>query len=261
MKLKKKSQKNKNILRNDNKIIAIWGSPGSGKTTLALKIAKELGSKKKNVMIIHDDVFCPTIPIVLPKLKENDKSLGKIFANPIIDQDSILENSITIRNYEHIALIGHQKGENPFTYSEYTKERVIDLLILLRHLVDYIIIDCSSILTESILTITALELADKVIRLSTADFKGLSYFKSTLLLLMDQKFKSEEHLRVISNTKDFQGSDIVNEVLRGSNIFLPNTLEIEEQYADGKLFESLRDKNSVKFNDELNKIMGGIFYE
>lgn len=78
---------------------------------------------------------------------------------------------------------------------------------------------------------------------------------------MDQKFKSEEHLRVISNTKDFQGSDIVNEVLRGSNIFLPNTLEIEEQYADGKLFESLRDKDSIKFNDELNKIMGGVFYE
>lgn len=190
-----------------------------------------------------------------------DKSLGKIFANPVIDQEIILDNSITVRNYDYIALIGHQKGENPFTYSEYTKERVIDLLILLRHLVDYIIVDCSSILTESILTITALELADKVIRLSTADYKGLSYFKSTLPLLLDQKFQSEEHKRIISNTKDYQGIEIINDVLRGSSIFLPNTLEIEEQFVEGRLFESLRDKNSIKYNDELKKIMEAVFYE
>lgn len=190
-----------------------------------------------------------------------DKSLGKIFANPIIDQETILDNSITVKNHDYIALIGHQKGENPFTYSEYTKERLIDLLILLRHLVDYIIVDCSSILTESILTITALELADKVIRLSTADYKGLSYFKSTLPLLMDQKFKSEEHKRIISNTKEYQGIEIINDVLRGSSIFLPNILEIEEQFVEGRLFESLRDKNSIKYNDELKKLMEAVFYE
>lgn len=190
-----------------------------------------------------------------------EKSLGKIFANPVIDQETILDNSITVRNYDHIALIGHQKGENPFTYSEYTKERIIDLLILLRHLVDYIIVDCSSILTESILTITALELADKVIRLSTADYKGLSYFKSTLPLLLDQKFQSEEHIRIISNTKDYQGIEIINDVLRGSSIFLPNILEIDEQFVEGRLFDSLRDKNSIKYNDELKKLMEAVFYE
>ncbi len=36
---------------------------------------------------------------------------------------------------------------------------------------------------------------------------------------MDQKFKSEEHLRVISNTKDFQGIEVVNDVLRKQYIF------------------------------------------
>lgn len=264
---KKKTQKKKiqkldhRAQFKDNNLIAIWGSPGSGKTTLSIKIAKELAEKNKNVIIIQDDVFCPTLPIVLPNIKEEDKSLGKIFSNPSIDQEIILNNSITVKNYNHIALIGHQKGENPFTYSEYTKERVMDLLILLRHLADYIIVDCSSILTESILTITALELADKVIRLSTADFKGLSYFKSTLPLLMDSKFKIEEHLRVISNTKEFGANEVINDVLRGSSIFLPNAIEIERQYAEGKLFESLRDKTSLKYKDELNKIMEGVFYE
>lgn len=187
--------------------------------------------------------------------------MGKIFANPTIDQDIILNNSITVRNQDYIALIGHQKGENPFTYPEYTKERVIDLLILLRHLVDYIIVDCSSVLTESMLTITALELADKVIRLSTADFKGLSYFKSTLPLLMDSKFKSDEHLRIISKAKDFQGSEIINDVLRGSSIFLPSTIEVEKEFAEGRLFEGLKDKSSIKYKEELEKLMEVVFYE
>ncbi len=242
-------------------MIAIWGSPGSGKTTLSVKIAKELAEKEKNVIIIHDDIFCPSIPILLPTLKDIDKSLGKIFANPTIDQDIILNNSITVRNQDYIALIGHLKGENPFTYPEYTKERVIDLLILLRHLVDYIIVDCSSILTESMLTITALELADKVIRLSKADFKGLSYFKSTLPLLMDSKFKSDEHLRIISKAKDFQGSEIINDVLRGSSIFLPSIIEVEKEFVEGRLFEGLKDKSSIKYKEELEKLMEVVFYE
>ena len=78
---------------------------------------------------------------------------------------------------------------------------------------------------------------------------------------MDSKFKIEEHLRIISNSKDFQANGVVNDVLRASSIFLPNTLEIERQYAKGKLFESLRDKASIKYKEELNKIMEGVFYE
>lgn len=259
---RKKEENGNDILQKDNQIIAVWGSPGSGKSILTVKIAKELAMKKKNVMIICDDIFCPTIPIILPTLKneEIDRSLGKIFSSPVIDQNIIIENSITIKHNDYIAMLGYQKGENVVTYPEYVRERIIDFLILLRHLVDYIIVDCSSIITESILTATALEFADKVIRLSTADFKGLSYFKSTLPLLMDSRFKVEEHLRVVSNIKDFQAGDAVNDVLRGSKILLPHTFEIEKQYTEGRLFESLIDKNSEGYKEELGKIMKEVFY-
>ena len=52
---KEKNKINKLELK-DNHLIAIWGSPGSGKTTLAVKTAKEL-QKKENVIILHDDVL------------------------------------------------------------------------------------------------------------------------------------------------------------------------------------------------------------
>ena len=60
------------------KIIAVWGSPSSGKSTFSIKLAKELASKKKNVIIVFADNNCPVIPTLIQK--ENSKSLGNILS-------------------------------------------------------------------------------------------------------------------------------------------------------------------------------------
>jgi len=256
------NKKSKKQQVKERQTIAIWGSPGSGKTTLAIRIAKQLANKKKNVILVHDDIFCPMLPTFFPTLdKEEEKSLGAVLTSPMLDQNVIMDHLVLMKHNDYIAFLGHQKGENPLTYAEYTKERVVDLFLLLRHLADYVIIDCSSIITESILTITALEMADQVIRLSTADFKGLSYFKSTLPLLIDQKFNTESHLRIVSNIKEYQADQTVNNVLRGANIFLPYTQEIEMQHAEGTFFENLNQKRSRKYNQSLKQIIKEVFYE
>ena len=33
-------------------MLAVWGSPGSGKTVTAVKLAAELSKKKKNVVVV-----------------------------------------------------------------------------------------------------------------------------------------------------------------------------------------------------------------
>lgn len=38
-------------------MLAIVGSPGSGKTTLAVKLAAEIAKKKKNVIVAHEKYF------------------------------------------------------------------------------------------------------------------------------------------------------------------------------------------------------------
>lgn len=37
-------------------MLAVWGSPGSGKTVTAVKIAKMLSAKKKNVILMCEDI-------------------------------------------------------------------------------------------------------------------------------------------------------------------------------------------------------------
>lgn len=255
-----KKIKNGDGFNKDVQIIAVWGGPSCGKTTLSIHLAKKLANEKKNVLLIHDDVFCPAIPINFPVLPKNEgeKSIGKVLSSPSIDQSIILKNTINIKHNDYIGILGHQKGENPLTYSEYSKETVVDFLLLAKHLVDVVIIDCTSITTESILTITALEMADKVIRLTTADFKGLSYLKSMLQLLSDPKFNTESHLRIISLVKPYQDSQAVNDIIRGSNLFIPYLDEIYKQDIEGKVFDTTDNK---EYNAVVGQILKGVFYE
>lgn len=79
------------------------------------------------------------------------------------------------------------------------------MLVLLRHIADYVIVDCTSVLTGNVLATAALEVADDVLRVCGCDLKAISYFASYLPLIEDRKFKPEQHIRVLSNTRPYQG--------------------------------------------------------
>ena len=57
-------------------VLAVWGSPGCGKTVTAVKIAKHLASQKKNVALLLCDMTAPMMPCICPPSElECDKSL------------------------------------------------------------------------------------------------------------------------------------------------------------------------------------------
>ena len=45
-------------------VLAVWGSPGCGKTVTAVKIAKHLASQKKNVALLLCDMTAPMMPCI-----------------------------------------------------------------------------------------------------------------------------------------------------------------------------------------------------
>ena len=67
---------------------------------------------------------------------------------------------------------------------------------MLKSLVDFVIVDCNSSL-DNLLSATAVEQADTVIRLATPDLKSISFFSSQLPLYSDPKFKTEQHIEVV----------------------------------------------------------------
>lgn len=60
-------------------MLAVWGSPGSGKTVTAAKIAKMLSARKKNVILLLCDMAAPMLPCIWSPRDalESNGSLGR----------------------------------------------------------------------------------------------------------------------------------------------------------------------------------------
>lgn len=64
-------------------VLAVWGSPGSGKTTVAARIAKHLAGKRKNTILLLCDMSAPMLPCICPPRDlENKGSLGERLGLP-----------------------------------------------------------------------------------------------------------------------------------------------------------------------------------
>jgi Mrp family chromosome partitioning ATPase len=50
----------------DVQVLAVWGSPASGKTTVSVRLAKYLAEQKKNVALLLCDMTAPMLPCVCP---------------------------------------------------------------------------------------------------------------------------------------------------------------------------------------------------
>lgn len=111
-----------------SKIIAIWGSSNSGKTTLSMKLANML-SKNNNVMVLFTDIIAPPMGMVLPFVKEEDKSLGKLLEMVTLTQEDILKHLVTLKENKNIAFLGYSQGENITSYADYTEYRANELII------------------------------------------------------------------------------------------------------------------------------------
>lgn len=240
-------------------ILAVWGSPSSGKTVTAVKIARELSLNKKNVVAVFCDGVCPAIPTVLKTKKPVEGSIGEVLTAPNVTQELILKNCACHARNPYISFLGYKVGENVFTYAEYAKERAVDLLVLLRHIADCVVVDCSSNLTDSILSTAVLEVADTVLRLGSCDLKGMSYFMSCLPLIADRRFKPEKHVRVLSNVKPRQDSGGYENTYGGVSYKLPHVDAIEEQFYSLSLLDGLSGKDAKAYEPVIKEIAEGVF--
>lgn len=89
-------------------MLAVWGSPGSGKTVTAVKIAAELSKQKKNVVIVLCDTTAPALPALIRTKKTPECSVGAALAAPVITQDLVLKN---------LAMLSQPSGRSVFRYS------------------------------------------------------------------------------------------------------------------------------------------------
>lgn len=230
-----------------NRILAVWGSPSCGKTTVAAKVANYIASQKNDVVLLMCDTDAPPLPLLVPPSDiEEEKSLGSILAAARVSSNLILQNSITLKKNKHISLIGMLKGENAFSYPRYTGEQAKQLIDSLRSIADYTIIDCSSHLSDDVLSTMAIIEADCVLRLINCDLKSISYLSSQLPLIRDAKFKTDRQLKIANNVKSIHSGENIERVLGNVSFTIPHSDLVENQYLTGELLKDTPIKRESK---------------
>ena len=241
-------------------ILAVWGSPGSGKTVTAVKIAKHLADRKKNVVLLLCDMTAPMLPCVCPPSElESEHSLGSILAATHVTEALIKHNLVTLKKNSHLTILGMKKGENEYTYPPYEQLQAQELMDGLREIAPCVVVDCGSYIANDILSAVALMEADSVLRLANADLKSVSYLSSQLPLLRDSKWDADKQYKVASNVKPQQAGDQIGQALSSVAFTLIHSQELEEQYLAGNLLADLSLKDSRLFRREVEKIAKEVF--
>lgn len=236
-------------------MLAIMGSPGSGKTTVAVKLAQCLAARKKNVIVVLCEPFTPVIPTLVSAGIAHDISLGHLLTAPGIMQEDILKACVPAGRNGYISLLGYRAGENLMNYPKITHDRAVELFVSLRYLADDVIIDCATVFEADPASLVALEVADRVLRMGTADLKGVSYFQSHAPMLSDGRYRKETHRIVVGNLKVGQDWEAVSGQYGKIDYLLPYAAELEQQGNEMALFEPLRSQEGGRYQTEVSHIM------
>ena len=241
-------------------VLAVWGSPSSGKTTVSIKLAEHLAGKKKNVLLIFADMTTPPLPCICAAGDlEGERSLGSILAATHVTENLIRKNCMFYKKNDYLGLIGMLKGENVFTYPAYDQTQAVELIEQARQVAPFVIIDCTSTIASDVLSAVALMEADTVLRLVNCDLKSISYLSSQLPLLRDNKWDADKQLKVASNVKPQEADSHLEQILGAVSFQIPYSREVETQYLEGNMLAELGLKESRAFRKEIEKISREVF--
>lgn len=236
-----------------SKIIALWGSPNSGKKTLSLKLALNIYQNYlSTVIIVFPSNETPVLPELFPHIKEDEFfSIGVPLSKTEIMLEGVLESIVTVKTKMNMGFLGYKLGENKYTYPNYDDIKAKSILAVLKNLADFVIVDCSSAMDNQ-LSLTAFEHADIVLRIANPDLKSISFFSSQLPLYADPKYKTEKHITILNSSNKMMASEETKSYFKDVEVSLPYCEAIKKQSNEGELLNKINDK---KFNKALNLIV------
>ena len=237
-----------------SKVITIWGSPGSGKSMFCCILAKALTKEKQKAIIINADLSAPMLPVWLPEqMIEVNASVGQVLSAMEIDTTLVASKVTVLKSYPFIGVMGYSAGENPLSYTEVKYDMVLKLVEAARKLVDFVILDCCSNMTN-VFTPAAIEAGDAIVRILTPDLKGVNYLKAHQPLLVDGRFRYNEHFTFAGMARPFHALDEMGYIIGGFDGLLPYSKEIDRCATEGGMFRAINYCNP-KYVASLNKVL------
>lgn len=229
------------------KFIAFYGSPGSGKTSIALKAAMEtyIQTKDEIIAFLSPDMTVPSIALLFPNYAPDEvMSLSDIFDNTAITNESLLKNGVTVKTMKDFFALGFKSGENRFSFPTPTPEKINSLFSALSEVAGYIFVDCTNDEADEI-SKKALAMSDVAVRVISADPKGMSWYSSNK---NSDRTEGENLFNVVNVTERelFLPTEEVCTKLHSIAALLPYSRALKQQMLDGRMYDRLSDRAYTK---------------
>jgi len=240
-----------------SKLVTIYGSPGSGKTILAMALASRLALKKENVILVSSDKVVPHLKVLLPTV-ETDKSfsMGPLLLKSGLTQKQLIPKLVFHPDSGNLACLALAPGDTPISYPPlWEPANVMELLNVLSGLADVVLVDGMSNPAADSVTLTAMGVSERVICTLTPDRKGLEYLNAVLQLLRDEKYKTGKHLRILSPVRETSPVNELLGIIEDVQFLLPYSAEAEERMLSGKLFKGFTRRPGLVFERRVEEIL------
>lgn len=223
-----------------NNLIVVTGSPGSGKTSVAVKLAKELYQKeKKPVILLSPDLYVPIMPFLFPRKSQGVYSLGSVLEHTEISSSDILKALVTPKDKKDFGVLGYTRGEHVYSYAQPTPDKVQQLIYGVQELAQYVVVDATGRM-EDLISQTCLIQAGHVVQLIVPDVKSLAYYLS-----VEKDFLESAGAIQVVNRLEREVPAAEQEVLeyfKQVKYTLPYSKELKHQAMSGLLLDQAADK-------------------
>lgn len=243
-----------------SKVIAFYGAPGSGKTTIAFKTAMELYhcTKDGNIVFLSPDITVPSIGLLFPNYDPKDiYTLSSVLDNTEMSPEILLKNAVTLKRMENFLCFGFKSGDTKYSFPQPDEKKIEELYSSLQDLAEYVFVDCTND-NADLISVKAKTDADIAVRIIQPLPKGVSWYASNS---NSARKECETLFNVVNvNERDlFVPTEEVCTKLNSIAALVPYSLPVKKQMLDGELFSELADKAfNRKINQLVKKIIGDV---
>ncbi|MDD2649472.1 MAG: adenylyl-sulfate kinase [Eubacteriales bacterium] len=237
-------------------VISVWGSSGSGKSLLSVALANKLTEGANRVCVISYDRISQTLRSFLPfEAVPTSKSIGRLLSEtmPLVERD-VLDCTYFHRKNGNLGFIATTEEDTLYSWTHLSKDRFVELLNILTAITDAVIVDCNTNPLNDDITFSALEVSDAVLRVLSADIKGIAFNTAMTASLTAEKYAMDKQIVVLNQTRQFTPVAELQKIIGNVKVVVPYSSEADERYNSGELVQGFARREGVQFKKAVAQI-------